>query len=56
MENKTDAEELRLKKLLEYAKEAMEYWFSGCDNSDEELIKENQYFITECDYFIDKLK
>lgn len=44
----------RLKLLLEYSFEAMNYWFDSCDVSNE-LISENSHFLKECSYFIDKI-
>lgn len=45
----------RLIKLLEYSYEAIDYWFNGCNVSDQ-LKNENEYFLIESLYFIDRLK
>jgi len=46
----------RMLKLLEYTKQAIDYWFEGCGDSPEECIKENAHFKEEVKYFIEKLK
>jgi hypothetical protein len=48
-------EKERLYNLLKYANEAMEYWFDGCDVSEENTV-ENMNQRKECEYFINKLK
>ncbi|PFV81744.1 hypothetical protein COL05_12890 [Bacillus sp. AFS059628] len=44
----------RLKKLLEYSNEAIEYWFNDCD-ADPSLLQENNVYKLECKYFLGKL-
>ncbi|WP_346896582.1 hypothetical protein [Clostridium sp. UBA7503] len=53
--NLSPEEILRLEKLLNYSYESISYWFNSCD-SDEELINENNFFIRECLYFLNKIK
>lgn len=45
----------RLRKLLPYALDAIEYWFDSCE-IDVDTEKENTFFKDECKYFINKLK
>lgn len=44
----------RLKNLLEYSNEAIEYWFNDCD-ADPSLLQENNMYKLECKYFLKKL-
>lgn len=48
-------EKERLLKLLEYAEQAIIYWFDSVDCEDE-VREENNHFQNECKCFINKLK
>lgn len=45
----------RLLKLLEYSKQAIDYWFDGCD-IDDKTKEENRYFSLECENLIKEIK
>ncbi|MGD6994022.1 hypothetical protein [Sutcliffiella horikoshii] len=51
----TNSEKERLISLLQYASEAIDYWFDGCEVSEQTTI-ENEMKKQDCDYFLQKLK
>jgi hypothetical protein len=53
-DNKEVIDKERILKLLEYSKEAIIYWYDMVECSDQ-TRKENDHFIEECNYFMNKL-
>jgi hypothetical protein len=50
----TPEDRKKLISLLQYANEAIDYWFDGCDVT-EQIENENEEKKRDCEHFIQKL-